>query len=321
MKGEDSCCWFRLFSTPGFGPARIHRLHARARMNGVSITEIFRLSQREFERVFAPRGAEIFQALRQVEENEIQSRFQALIAGGTEIIHPEHPLYPRRLFSLYMDAAPALLFAKGALRLLKSPHMAAVAGSRDADETVLKEAGKIAGAAVECGYSVVSGFARGVDTAAHIGALEAGGTTVMVLACGIDRFQPKTALLEVLDEERCLLLSQFHPDESWKNSHGIIRNRSIVGLSDVVIVVQAEADSGSAHTGRTALKAGIPLLVLSGRFFDVPPSGNLELIAGGAEEISGAVEAAGRLKNLRERDGCPPWRGSDSQQNKLDINH
>ncbi len=320
MTGEESFNWFRLFSTPGLGPARIHRIHARAKAGGISVAELFKLNKAEVEKLLSPGGAEIYYMLREVDESELRERYTGLTEQGVEVIHPEHELYPQRLLLLYMDSAPSLLFARGALELLRHPPLAAVVGARDADSGALEAAGDIAKAVVMEGLTVVSGFARGIDTAAHIGALEAGGYTVMVLSCGLEKAQYRGNLADYLDLERCLFLSQFHPDEGWKNSYGIIRNHLIVGLSRAVIVVEAESGSGSIQTGHAALKAGVPLLVFSGNALDRIPEGNTELIAGGGIEFSAVSEIGERLKLIKESDESAVRRRSDKRQNELDIN-
>lgn len=288
MNGAASFAWFRLFSTKGYGPVRITNLIKRAALNGLKVVDIFDLERTEFAKIFAPKGEEIYDNLHTQDLDDISAQYYRLLGEDVEIINPEHNLYPGRLKNLFLDQAPNLLFAKGKLNLIDSPGIAVV-GSRDVDEKGLELALECADTAAESGFNVVSGYARGVDTAAHLGAMKSGGTTTMVLGYGLDHFRIKNVLNDYPWENDSLRISQFHPREAWKNSHGMIRNKVIVGLSKAVIVITAGEKSGTINTGNITLKAGIPLLVMAPELFPYPPEGNLKLIENGAVKID-AVE-------------------------------
>ena len=280
----------------GFGPARIHRIHARARNHGLSVSDIFALPQEEFETVFSPKGLEIYRALHQEDEDAVYRQYIELIDSEICVIHPDHESYPVRLLILFLDSAPAVIFARGKVDLMKARSIAIV-GSREAGGRALELSAETAAAAADSGWNVVSGYARGIDTAAHLGALKAGGTTTMVIPLGIDRFVPRTSLKDLPWMSEGLIISQFHPQDGWKNSYGAMRNKLIVGLSQAVVVVQAAAESGTMHTGELALKAGVPLFALSEKALGDVSEGNVRLLAQGAKKVDKVEEIIERLNH------------------------
>jgi len=285
MNSADDFAWFRLFSLPGFGAVRINRLYLRAKENGYSVAQIFELEKARFSQVFAPHADEIYQRIHADDGGETITQYQRLLANDIRIIHSEHEFYPHRFRKLFLDQAPPLLFAWGQLPLINAKG-AAIVGSRDASETALYLSEQTAEALAAAGFNVISGYARGVDTSAHFGALKAGGVTTIVLSYGMEHFVVRSILSDFDLPRNSLVLSQFHPRDTWKNHYGMIRNRVIVGLSRAVIVVAAEESSGTANTGQIALNAGIPLLVMSPRLFSPPPQGNAALLEAGGMEIT-----------------------------------
>ena len=111
---------------------------------------------------------------------------------------------------------------------------------------------------------VVSGYAKGVDTEAHLSALTAGGSTVAVLAEGIADFRLKQSYGGLPDGalNRLLVISQFPPRQRWTAGAAMTRNQVIVGLGDAVVVVEAGAGGGTLRAGETALQTGKQLWVL-----------------------------------------------------------
>jgi DNA processing protein len=203
------------------------------------------------------------------------------------------------------------IYYLGSLKLLKRAKKVAIVGSRNASEWALRCARLIAREFGRRGVVIVSGYARGIDSEAHKGALEGKrGATVIVLPEGLLEFKPNK--LEGIPNwrKRTLVLSQFAPHEKWKASNAMKRNEVICALSDAVIVVEAgpERDengkmSGSFQAGKTALKLGVPLFVIipepgqlpfdDGSILNVPV-GNAKL----AEE--GAISLPIDPKDLRD---------------------
>ncbi len=203
---------------------------------------------------------------------EALQEYQALQSARVNFLDPRDDAYPDRLKERLKS--PPWLFYRGPqrapLRLLQRPGVAIV-GARNASPLGLRCAERIAQGLAQRGVNVISGYARGVDRMAHLGALKAryGGTTI-VLSEGILHFAPKGELRQMDGwERRTLILSQFLPTAPWRASQAMARNQLICALSDVVVVIESgpERDargkrSGTFHSGRTALEQGVPLFVI-----------------------------------------------------------
>lgn len=234
------------------------------------------------------------------------------------ILHPLHPDFPQQLKNLKdVIPLPALLYVRGNVGILNRPGVAIV-GKRQAGEAALAATDSLASELAGKGINIVSGYAAGIDSAAHLAALRAGGTTSIVLAEGIDHFQTKPELKEHLTVDNILVISQFEPGAKWAPYQAMTRNKLVCALSGVVVVIASgpERDvngtmSGSFDAGMSALKMSIPVFVVSPDFFADPPTGNRRLIAkgghawdpaAGAAPILEALDAAADKKFPRQRD-------------------
>ncbi len=207
--------------------------------------------------------------------------------------------YPSLLFQI--PDPPPLLYIKGeeARQTLAAPAIAIV-GSRDATPYGVSMAGRLAGELAARGVTIISGFARGIDAAAHRGALERGGRTVAVFGCGIDVIYP--AGHRRLAEEvraRGALVSELPLSAEPSAEHFPARNRIISGLSLGVLVVEAAERSGSLITARLALDQGREVFAVPGQVGGKNSAGSNGLIKRGAklvesvddilEEVAGQV--------------------------------
>lgn len=144
--------------------------------------------------------------------------------------------------------------------------------------------------------SLVSGYARGVDMVTHVGALAEGGTTVIVLPEGIERFRVRHGeFAEVWDPSRAVVVSQFSPNQPWNAGAAMARNAVISGLSRALVVIEAGDTGGTLAAGLHALERGQPVLVLH---LDGEPAGNRILMGKGAIPVRNRQELAARLTDL-----------------------
>jgi DNA processing protein len=207
------------------------------------------------------------------------------------VLHPLHPGFPPWMKKLKDRVPiPALLYLRGNITILKRTAVAIV-GKRNAAATALAAAGHLASALAAKGINITSGYAAGIDAAAHLAALRDGGTTSIVLAEGIQHFQKKPELVEFLTEENTLVISQFEPGAKWTAYRAMTRNQLVGALSQalVVIVSGPERDasgrnSGTFNAALAALKVGIPVFVSSPGSYADNPQGNRELIKKGCLE-------------------------------------
>ncbi len=188
--------------------------------------------------------------------------------------------YPALL--LAVPTAPATLHVRGAL--VEGDTLAiALVGSRRATAYGLSAAETLAADLAARGVTIVSGLARGIDTAAHRGALRVGGRTIAVLGSGVDVvYPPENARLAEEIAARGALVSQFAPGTPPLPHHFPTRNAVIAGLSLAVVVVEAAERSGSLITARLAAELGREVLAMPGRATAPESRGANRLIQDGA---------------------------------------
>lgn len=230
------------------------------------------------------------------------------------VLHPLHADFPRRLRMLKdLISLPAILYVSGNVAILNRPGVAIV-GKRQAGEAELAAAAALASELAGKGINITSGYAAGIDTAAHLAALRSNGTTSIVLAEGIHHFQTKPELQDYLTIDNILVVSQFEPDAKWAAYMAMTRNKLVGALSGalVVIVSGPERDangrmSGTFDAGMAALKMEIPVFAVAPSFFIDPPLGNCQLIARGCRAWDPAAGAAPILTALNSyADKKPP---------------
>jgi DNA processing protein len=202
--------------------------------------------------------------------------------------------YPPRLARL-ADPAP-LLWVRGDLTALHAPSVAIV-GSRAPSGYGLVVARALARALASAGLAIVSGLARGIDAAAHEGALEAGGTTVAFQACGPDRVYPAAhGRLAARIAEAGAVASELPPGAPPRAPHFPLRNRLISGASLAVVAVEARERSGTLTTVRHAAEQGVEVLAVPGPI-DAPTSrGTNRLLRDGARcllDVRDVLDAIG----------------------------
>jgi DNA processing protein len=193
------------------------------------------------------------------------------------------PQYPRRLQDLYDP--PASLYIYGDIGLLKMP-MIAIVGSRSASLEGLKNARLFAQALSKTGVMIVSGLAKGIDSAAHLATIENGPKhyTAAVLGTGLDVVYPRQnfALFKAISQQG-LLISEFPLGVGPKPWHFPKRNRIIAALAAGVVVVEAAEKSGSLITARLAADLGREVFALPGPIHSVNSAGCHLLIQQGAK--------------------------------------
>ncbi|EAR49628.1 DNA processing protein DprA, putative [Oceanicola granulosus HTCC2516] len=201
-----------------------------------------------------------------------------------QLVFLGEPAYPAALAAL--ADAPPLLWVHGQSALLARP-MVAVVGARNASSLGTRMARRLAIDLGAAGYVVASGLARGVDTAAHHGALTSG--TAAVLAGGIDViYPPENAGLARDIAAQGVLLSEQRPGLQPQARHFPARNRLVSGLARAVVVVEAAARSGTLITARTALDQGREVLAVPGHPLDGRAAGCCSLIRDGATLVRSA---------------------------------
>ena len=283
---DDLIARIRLIRSASIGPVTYRQLIARFGSAQAALDAIPDLARRgggSPPRLASAGDAE--RERRQVEK--LGARYLVLGQG----------LYPSLLAEL--DDAPPLLIAKGDLVLLDRPSVAIV-GARNASAAACRFARGLAHDLGQEGLAVVSGLARGIDSAAHDGALESG--TVGVIAGGIDVFYPpENEARQKALFERGLVLAEMPPGTEPRARHFPYRNRIIAGLTLGTIVVEAAPRSGSLITARLAAEAGREVMAIPGSPLDPRARGCNQLIRDGATLVQSASDVVEAVQPLRPR--------------------
>jgi DNA processing protein len=228
-------------------------------------------------------------------------------AAGLRSLTIADPAYPDLLRRI--DDPPVVLWTRGDPEALAQQPAVAVVGSRNATPEGLVCARRLARGLSEAGVLVVSGLARGIDAAAHRGALDRDGRTVAVLGNGADRTYPAAhgGLAAELVARGCLV-SEYPPGTPPLPRHFPLRNRIISGLCRAVVVVQASDRSGSLITARTALDQGREVLAVPGGVASGCHRGCHALIKDGArlvETVEDILEELGWRRPTAVPEGPP----------------
>ena len=270
---EDRIARLRLIRSDNIGPVTYFQLLARFGSASAALDAIPDLAARGGGR--APKLASralIERELGQVEK--LGARYLFLGQG----------LYPPLLAEL--ETAPPALIVKGHVSLLEKPAIAVV-GARNASAAACRFARQLAQDLGAAGACVVSGLARGIDTAAHDGAMESG--TIAVIAGGIDVFYPpENEARQRAIAEQGLLIAEPPPGVEPRARHFPYRNRIIAGLAHGTVVVEAAPKSGSLITARYATEFGRDVMAVPGSPLDPRAQGCNQLIREGAVLIQNA---------------------------------
>jgi len=235
--------------TPQLGPTRVRRLFERI----PRLEDIFRASLTELEAVGLPapsaQSIALGESLRRADE-ELK---KIANTPGTSLVTMGSSLYPEHLAEIYDP--PLVLYVRGDARILRDVGIAVV-GTRRPTPYGLGMAERLSQDLANCGLLIISGMARGIDSIAHRGAVQARGRTVAVFGTGVDVIYPREnrKLSEQILELGGALVSEF-PLGTSPNPHNFpLRNRIISGLSRGVLVVEAGEFSGTRITSRCALE-------------------------------------------------------------------
>ncbi len=282
---QDLLARIRLIRSPSIGPVTFRQLLARFGTAEAALAAVPDLAARgggKAPALFPAAGAE--REIAQVEK--LGARYLALGQG----------LYPRLLAEL--ADAPPLLIAKGDFGLLEKQAVGIV-GARNASAAACRFARGLAHDLGQEGMAVVSGLARGIDAAAHDGAMESG--TIGIVAGGIDIFYPpENEERQRAMMERGLVIAEMPPGTEPRARHFPYRNRIIAGLCLGTVVVEAAPKSGSLITARLAAEAGREVMAVPGSPLDPRAQGCNQLIRDGATLVQTAADV---LESLRPIDG------------------
>ena len=289
---ESLLAWKRLQAVKGLGKRVISHLVLRfgspEAVQSASLHEL--MTEGGVSHTLASRIHEkpSSQLLKEVKEETV-----SLEKGKYSIVTILDPLYPHRLKMI--PDPPPVLYMTGNLK--NSRHEAlAIVGSRKGTHRGIAFTRKLSSHLAEMGFTIVSGLARGIDAAAHQGALDVKRPTVAVLGCGIDRTYPSehTRLRHQI-ESHGAVLSEFPPGSPPLGHHFPERNRVISGISMGVIVTEASVPSGSLVTARLAAEQNREVFAVPGSVMNPMSRGPHLLIKQGAKLVEGPEDVLEEL--------------------------
>ncbi|MDQ0731789.1 DNA-processing protein DprA [Arthrobacter sp. B1I2] len=225
---------------------------------------------------------------------DLEHTAERLADEGIQVVMYGDRGYPESLVINGKPIAP-IPFYKGNSELFHRPSIG-MCGSRNVSELGLKPANSCGVEVANNSMVVVSGYAKGVDTATHLAALESAGARVIVLAEGFDHFRIKQEFKSHFDWRRTLVVSQFAPSQPWKAFAAMARNGIIFGLARALVVIEAGERGGTLAAGEGAMKLGRPVLVLD--FGDSTPAGNFKLLNKGARPVHSVNDLRFVLREL-----------------------
>ncbi len=276
----------RLIRSPNIGPVSYRQLMARFGSARAALEALPDLIRRGG-------GKQVLLA----NEADIAREFKFAQAFGARHVFIGDADYPYLLS--HMDNAPPVICVKGNLALLAQPAVAIV-GARNASAGACQFARQLAFELGQMGLPVVSGLARGIDSAAHAGSIENG--TIAIIAGGIDVvYPPENRALQEAISERGLLIAEQPPGTEPRARHFPYRNRIIAGASAGTVVIEAAPKSGSLITARLAAEAGREVMAIPGSPLDPRSRGCNQLIREGATLVQSAAEIVELISPLDNR--------------------
>lgn len=287
---EETLHWLALRLVPGLGTLGARRLLDNLK----TPMAIFRASVTELEGAGAtPAAARNIASGCSFDEAVEQQ--QKLLSSGAELITLNDSRYPLRLRNIFDP--PIALFVRGRIELLSSDSIAVV-GTRRPTPYGLAATERLSGDLAKAGLTIVSGMARGIDTAAHRAALSENGETVAVFGCGVDVvYPPENRRLYDQIVDRGLLVSEFPLSMPAYPQNFPIRNRIVSGLAVGVLIVEGAQHSGSAITARLAMEQGREVFAVPGNITSQMSWGPNLLIKQGAKLVQEWTDVTNELPN------------------------
>ena len=299
--------WYMLSNASGFGAKSIHYIFNNLQKNSLSINDLFDLDYNQLSNLFPEIGKgkfsrASFQSFQNLDDEKLFNYFEKLKSEQVYIIGLDDDRYPKSVLENMGDNAPPILYCKGYLPLLNTKGVSIV-GARDVDEFAIMLTKSIASKLAENALNVTSGYAKGVDTSAHLGALEAQGTTTMILSFGVNHISIKREMKDLNWEKNSLFVTQFAPYEKFSGQNAMARNKLVCAMSKAIVVIASgpERDSqgkmsGTFDAGKSALSMNIPVFVLSPQVLKPTPQGNIDLIKLGGIEFSNGIDIVNFLE-------------------------
>ena len=291
--------WFRLKSVPGIGNLLAKRLIDAF----ASAQDVFEAPDEALLRVDGITRRHVAALKAHKMPADVEAELDLAARRGYRIVTLADSDYPQLLRQI--PDPPLFLYTCG--RIESSPVKLAMVGSRNATGYGVTTTKSLSGTLASLGFTIVSGMARGIDTAAHVGALAAGGKTIAVLGSGLERIYPaeNKKLFERIAESGAVV-SEFGLTTEPEAHNFPIRNRIISGMSLGTVVVEATKNSGSLITARLAVEQNREVFAVPGSIQSFKSTGTHTLIKQGAKLVEHAQDIVDELAPMVRLAELPP---------------
>ena len=250
---------------------------------------------------YVPEGleSEPIRKLNRTEEEILKKELLFLERMPGDVIMENDSDYPEPLKKYMGNKSPEIIFLLGEKAILNQPSIM-ICGPRESSDVGLDIARKCGNLVAEQGLTVASGYARGVDKAAHLGVLEAGGETLAFLPYGLSRFRVSQALTDSFDPGKVCVASEVPPTYGFTRRNALRRNKMLAAISEVVIVVEPSDSGGTWYSASRAMRMKKPLYYFEGSRQDVigkmNPLGGIRLrMINGKPDLSPVYEQCNRI--------------------------
>lgn len=300
---QERIFWVAWSKIPGVGPVTLHRLHQEFG----SLVAAWSVSPTALSRVEGLGDKNIAKIMEHRSRIDPNALYQQHCQKNPDFWTPIDPDYPRLLWQI--PTPPPLLYYRGTIdreENLGNRPAIGIVGTRSPSDYGKRWTRRIATVLAKCGFTIISGMAKGIDTEAHQACLAAGGRTLAVLGTGVDVVYPAenlTLYQQILAQG--LVLSEYPQGTTPKARHFPQRNRIIAGLSRALLVMEAPESSGALITAHQANEFCRDVYVLPGRIDDYNSQGCLKLLKNGAEMILNESELLKMLSTMPSLDLSP----------------
>jgi DNA processing protein len=291
MTPTEACIALNML--PTMGPVRLRKL-----LEVFETPDRVLTARRDALRSVEGIGKDVADQILQWENTvDLPAELERIRQFGVNVITGESPLYPRQLREIH--APPIVLYVWGELTE-RDQHAIAVIGSRRTTHYGMESAKKLSYQLAYAGLTVISGLARGIDTAAHQGALAAKGRTIAVIGSGLSKLYPpeNAALAEKIRSGHGAIVSEFSMEIEPDRQTFPMRNRIISGWSHGILVVEAGLNSGALITVSQALEQGRSVYAVPGQINAPSAQGSNRLIQQGAKLVMDASDLLDDLQIL-----------------------
>jgi len=286
----------QLMHTPGIGAKRLNRLLKKLELEKYQVDDFVKAPASDLTLEY--KFTESMVTSLKSDTDKSEEILEELLKHDVHILSLTDSSYPSQLYDILVEDAPPVLFIKGNLNVL-SKHGVGICGSRKASENGIQLIRGASGEFAKRNINIISGYANGIDLAAHLGSLEQGGVTTFVLPLGILNLQVKGALTELISENNYLVMSEFIPRIGWEIHNAMRRNLTICGLSKAIILVEPGLKGGTFEAGKAAIKYNRPLFVVEHEA-QLDQEGNKYFVQRGAKSLHENSDGTLDLKSVFE---------------------